>query len=68
MITRRLLKALKCQVFIVGGQPVQITASIGVTFFPTATLTAEELLIQADVAMYKSKASGRNRLSVYQPT
>ena len=68
LITRRLLKALERQVFIIGGQPVQITASIGATFFPSPAITAEELLIQADVAMYKSKLSGRNRLSVYQPT
>lgn len=68
LITRRLLKALECQVFIIGGQPVQITASICATFFPGSTITAEELLSQADTAMYQSKVSGRNRLSVYQPT
>lgn len=68
LITRRLLKALERHVFVVGGQPVQITASIGATFFPSPTITAEELLSQADTAMYQSKVSGRNRLSVYQPT
>lgn len=51
LITRRLLKALERHIFVLGGQPVQITASIGATFFPSPTMTAEELLAQADIAI-----------------
>lgn len=36
------------------------TASIGITLFQGDAFTAEDLLKQADLAMYKSKESGRN--------
>jgi diguanylate cyclase (GGDEF)-like protein/PAS domain S-box-containing protein len=44
-----------------------VTASIGVTVFTGDELLAEDLLIEADVAMYEAKAAGRNRISVYNP-
>jgi diguanylate cyclase (GGDEF)-like protein/PAS domain S-box-containing protein len=42
----------------VGGQHVQVEASIGVTVSPTANGTASNLLKQADVAMYEAKRAG----------
>jgi diguanylate cyclase (GGDEF)-like protein len=40
----------------------QVTASIGVATYPTATKTKEELIEMADRAMYLAKAAGRNRV------
>jgi diguanylate cyclase (GGDEF)-like protein len=40
----------------------QVTASIGVATYPTATRTKEELIEMADRAMYLAKAAGRNRV------
>jgi diguanylate cyclase (GGDEF)-like protein len=40
----------------------QVTASIGVATYPTATNTKEELIEMADRAMYLAKAAGRNRV------
>ena len=37
------------------------TPSIGITIFGQATKDIDELIKQADVAMYQSKALGRNR-------
>lgn len=46
--------------------PAKITTSIGITVFDAdCTLTAEELVIEADVAMYDAKDNGRDCCSVY---
>jgi len=50
-----------------GGQPVSITASIGVALFPAHGETLEALLVHADQAMYQAKAHGRNVVAIYQP-
>jgi diguanylate cyclase (GGDEF)-like protein/PAS domain S-box-containing protein len=43
------------------------TASIGVTLFMGELNTVDELLQQADLAMYKSKDAGRNVLHFFDP-
>lgn len=43
------------------------TASIGATLFIGHELMAEELLKQADIAMYQSKAQGGNTLRFFDP-
>jgi diguanylate cyclase (GGDEF)-like protein/PAS domain S-box-containing protein len=42
-----------------------ITASIGVAAFAQIDLTSEEVLVEADIAMYDAKEAGRDRVSVY---
>jgi diguanylate cyclase (GGDEF)-like protein/PAS domain S-box-containing protein len=44
------------------------TASVGVTVFCGAGESVEVLLKQADMAMYQSKAAGRNQLHFYDPS
>jgi diguanylate cyclase (GGDEF)-like protein/PAS domain S-box-containing protein len=43
-------------------QPLQISASIGVALFPAHGLDQTSLLAAADMAMYKAKHAGGNRL------
>ncbi len=43
------------------------TASIGVTLFNGSELATDELLKQADIAMYQAKISGRNTLRFFDP-
>ncbi len=43
-----------------------ISCSIGITLFPDDALTPDDLLRNADKAMYASKADGRNRYRFYQ--
>ncbi len=43
------------------------TPSIGVTLFPDADSTADELLKQANIAMFQAKLAGRNTLRFFDP-
>lgn len=43
------------------------TVSIGVALFERAALTAKQMLINADMAMYQAKHEGRNRFATHNP-
>ena len=43
------------------------TVSIGITLFRGDAVSVDELMKQADLAMYKSKEAGRNTLSFFDP-
>jgi len=50
----------------VGKLTLQVSASLGVTFYPQAQdLDADQLLRQADQAMYRAKVAGKNRYHVF---
>ncbi|HSO26465.1 MAG TPA: GGDEF domain-containing protein, partial [Anaerolineales bacterium] len=44
---------------------VQVTGSIGVSFYPRDGADAEDLLQKADAAMYRAKQSGKNRVAFF---
>lgn len=46
----------------VDGRTLRATVSIGVATFPHHCGTAEDLLAQADAALYRAKSEGRNRV------
>lgn len=46
--------------FIINNQPCNIGSSIGITYFPEDTTLLEQLLQNADKAMYVAKERGRN--------
>ena len=54
--------------FLFQGEEIRIGASIGITLFPkaTETETVNDLLKEADTAMYQAKASGRNRACLFE--
>lgn len=47
--------------FIINGQELFITTSLGAALYPTDGDSAEELLQNADIAMYRAKEQGRNQ-------
>jgi diguanylate cyclase (GGDEF)-like protein/PAS domain S-box-containing protein len=50
----------------VGDLTLQVSASLGVTFYPQAQdVEADQLLRQADQAMYQAKLAGKNRYWVF---
>ena len=53
--------------FALAGQIVHVSASIGVTLYPGDGLSIEELLRNADVAMYHMKSKGKNGFAFFAP-
>ncbi len=53
--------------FMISGRAVRVSASIGIALFPDHASGSGDLAQRADAAMYRSKAQGRNRISVYDP-
>jgi len=51
--------------FQISGKEINISASIGIVFFPDHGQNLQDLLINADSAMMQSKEQGRNTFSVY---
>jgi diguanylate cyclase (GGDEF)-like protein len=52
--------------FILHGNEHLISASVGIAIYPEDGETLEILIKHADVAMYQSKKTGRNKYSYYQ--
>jgi diguanylate cyclase (GGDEF)-like protein/PAS domain S-box-containing protein len=53
--------------FTLAGQTVHVSASIGVTLYPGDGKSIEELLRNADVAMYHMKSTGKNGYAFFEP-
>ncbi|MFA9216631.1 MAG: putative bifunctional diguanylate cyclase/phosphodiesterase, partial [Sphingomonadaceae bacterium] len=50
------------------GQSYQSSASIGVTLLPQSGQSAQDLLREADTAMYRAKSEGRNGVAFFEST
>ena len=48
--------------FYLNKQAVFVTPSMGISLFPTDADSSEQLLVNADTALYKAKEAGRNRI------
>jgi len=53
--------------FLLETQEIQISASVGISVYPDDGQTLEDLIRNADAAMYYSKKSGRNRYEFFTP-
>ncbi|TVP58773.1 MAG: EAL domain-containing protein [Halomonadaceae bacterium] len=65
-VARNLLENLTRPVSVPGGELV-ITSSIGITIAPDDGSTYEDLLKNADMAMYRAKKAGRNTIEFFSP-
>jgi len=63
-VARRVLKAFS-EPFEVGSGPVSVSASVGLAVAKDAEKTADRLIHEADIAMYRAKAVGRNRFAIF---
>ena len=50
---------------VLGGQEFRITASIGISVYPTEGADLQTLLKNADIAMYRAKEQGKNNFQFY---
>jgi len=67
MAAQRLLDAIRKHTALIRGQSIRTTASMGLVLFPEHGTSASELLMKADMAMYRAKEGGRNRVAFYSP-
>ncbi|MFE8070314.1 EAL domain-containing protein [Marinobacteraceae bacterium S3BR75-40.1] len=65
-ITEKVERAFRLPIRV-DGEPIVTTASIGVAFFPRDGDDPGALLRAADMAMYRAKQLGRNRVEFYVP-
>ncbi len=65
-IAESLRRSVATQRIVYDGKPIQVTMSFGVAVFAPATpITKNELITQADKALYQAKDKGRNRCVVF---
>ena len=65
-LAKRLVLAL-CQPLDIGGTTVPVSVSIGVAIAPEHGSSLEELLVNADLALYAAKENGRGRCELFSP-
>ena len=63
-LAQRILAALQ-QPFNFDGHQLFVSASIGISLFPNDALSAEQLLRNADSALFKAKSAGREGYALY---
>jgi predicted signal transduction protein with EAL and GGDEF domain len=63
-VSRRLIETLQAP-FTVAGQEISVSASIGIAHLDDQS-TADELLCDADIAMYAAKKAGKARYAVFE--
>jgi diguanylate cyclase (GGDEF)-like protein/PAS domain S-box-containing protein len=67
-VAERLQESISNCSFILNGEPVKLTASIGVAVEDKTKLSMDELFRNADSALYSAKQAGRNCIHVYTET
>ncbi|MBW8328831.1 MAG: EAL domain-containing protein [Thiobacillus sp.] len=66
-VAEKIRSALESPV-VIDGQEFVTGASIGITVFPKGTESVDDLMREADTAMYRAKERGRNTLAYFEPT
>ena len=53
--------------FFIDGQPLSLSASVGIALYPEDAKTSDHLASAAEIAMYRAKQDGRNSLRFFSP-
>jgi diguanylate cyclase (GGDEF)-like protein/PAS domain S-box-containing protein len=64
-VAQKLVGAIREDRRILGGRAWTTTASVGVALFTPTRDTAEQVLVDADLAMYDAKEAGRDRYAIF---
>lgn len=64
-IVAQVIKALS-SAFELSGNDIRISSSVGISRYPDLSHSAEELLRDADLALYEAKKQGRQRYCLYE--
>lgn len=63
-VARKILAAAATEIPLSATEACQVGASIGISIYPQHGTTRDDLLMAADMAMYRSKQKGRNRYAM----
>ncbi len=66
-VAQNILRRL-AEPFSLNDELAYVSASMGITLYPEDALDVEQLLMNADQAMYAAKKRGRNRFSYFTPS
>lgn len=64
-VAERICKSIAHSPLGIGNKAVDVSVSIGIATFPDNGLSLDDLVANADKAMFKAKASGRNQVRQY---
>ena len=65
-VAEKIVQMMESPIFLEDGVELQVTVSMGVSFFPDDANDADTLLKHADEAMYSAKHKGRNNFQIYE--
>jgi diguanylate cyclase (GGDEF)-like protein len=65
-VAEKIVQVMETPLFLEDGTELQVTASMGLSFFPDDAGDAQTLLKHADEAMYAAKHQGRNTFQIYE--
>lgn len=66
-VARKVLEAFAPRFPVAPPQGLFVSVSIGLALYPMDGLTPDELLMRADLAMYRAKEAGRNSFRFFEP-
>lgn len=64
-VADHLLDAVRGHTVTIGGEPIRVTASVGIVLIPAHGTTVAECLARAELALLQAKGNGRNCFAVY---
>lgn len=62
----RVVRAVAQIPFRFEGQSLRVTTSLGIAYYPTHAIDADDLVARADIAMYQAKDAGKNTWRVFR--
>ena len=65
-VAEKIVQVMEAPLYLDDGTELQVTASMGLSFFPDDAGDAQTLLEHADEAMYAAKHLGRNNFQIYE--
>lgn len=65
-VAEKIVQVMETPLYLEDGTELQVTASMGLSFFPDDAGDAATLLKHADEAMYAAKHQGRNTFQIYE--
>lgn len=67
LLAERIRRSLRSPMKI-GGKEIILTGSIGIAVYDGTQLSHQELVNEAELAMYRAKRSGTDRIEIFKPT